>query len=200
MAFTFFFRDTHTLEQVCKYFIPEITGARRVKIWDAGCAMGPEPYTFAIILAEQMSYFGFKNVQIDTSDLDETDLFGKIVTAGIYPLMDLKRIPEEIFKKYFIKYDDNDNYQVIDTIRNKMTFRKHDLLTLQPFGSNYNLIICKNVLLHFQPDQRVEVIKMFHSVLETGGMFTTEQTQQMPEECKHLFKQIAADANVYQKI
>ncbi len=100
MAFTFFFRDTHTLEQVCKYFIPYVTGFRKIKIWDAGCAMGPEPYTFAILLAERMSYFGFKNVQFDVSDIDETDTFGKIIIDGVYPYNDLKRIPEDIFKKY----------------------------------------------------------------------------------------------------
>jgi chemotaxis protein methyltransferase CheR len=200
MAFTFFFRDTHTLEQVCKYFVPYISGMRKINIWDAGCAMGPEPYTFAIILAERMSYFGFKNVHMDVSDIDETDSFGKIVTDGVYSHEDLKRIPEDIFQKYFVRYDDNNNYQVVDTIRTKLNFRKHDLLTLKPFGEAYNLIICKNVLLHFQPEQRIEVIKMFHSVLEPGGMFTTEQTQPLPDECKGLFKQIAADANVYQKI
>ena len=200
MAFTFFFRDTHTLEQVCKYFVPYISGFRKVKIWDAGCAMGPEPYTFAIILAEKMSYFGFKNVQFDVSDIDETDTFGKIITEGVYPYSELKRIPEDIFKKYFVLKDENENYNVIDTIKNKLTFQKHDLLTLKPFGNNYHLIICKNVLLHFQPKERIEVIKMFHSVLEPGGMFTTEQTQQLPDECKHLFTQIAADANVYQRI
>jgi chemotaxis protein methyltransferase CheR len=200
MAFTFFFRDTHTLEQVCKYFIPYISGFRKIKIWDAGCAMGQEPYTFAIILAERMSYFGFKNVQLDVSDLDETDCFGKIVNEGVYHYNELKRIPEDIFQKYFSIYDDNENYKISETIKSKLSFTKHDLLTLQPFSNNYHLIICKNVLLHFQPDERVKVIKMFHSVLEPGGMFTTEQTQQLPEECKHLFTQIAADANVYQKI
>ena len=101
MAFTFFFRDSHTLEQVVKYFLPSISGLRKVKIWDAGCANGPEPYTFAIILAESMGYFAFKNVQLDASDIDETDTFGNIIREGIYPEADLKRIPPDIFKKYF---------------------------------------------------------------------------------------------------
>lgn len=200
MAFTFFFRDTHTLEQVCKYFLPYVTGFRKVKIWDAGCAMGPEPYTFAILLAERMSYFGFKNVQMDVSDIDETDTFGNIIMNGVYHYNELKRIPEDIFQKYFTKHDDNENFIISDTIKNKLQFFKHNLLSFKPFGDNYHLIICKNVLLHFQPEERVKVIKMFHSVLEPGGMFTTEQTQQLPDECKHLFTQIAADANVYQKI
>lgn len=200
MAFTFFFRDSHTLEQVVKYLLPNISGLRKVRVWDAGCAMGPEPYTFAIILAEKMGYFAFKNVQIDASDIDETNTFDKIVTDGTYPYSDLSRIPEDIFKKYFVKWAEPDIYKIDDNIKNRVTFRKHDLLTEKPFGSEYNLIICKNVLLHFQPNERIEVIKMYHSVLADKGLFVTEQTQQMPEELNTYFEKIATDANVYQKI
>ncbi len=163
--------------------------------------MGPEPYTFLIILAERMGYFTFKNVYMDATDIDETGHFGEIVTAGVYPEADLKRIPEDIFKKYFSEYSEKPGYCIIDqNVRNRIKFTTHDLLSLKPVGENYNLIICKNVLLHFQYEERIKVIEMYHSVLEKGGMFTTEQTQQMPKECSHLFKKLASDANVYQKI
>ena len=61
------------------------------------------------------------------------------------------------------------------------------------------MVICKNVLLHFQYEQRVEVIKMFHQVLQDGGLFFTEQTQPLPEENYVHFEKIATDANVYRK-
>ncbi|HPB55993.1 MAG TPA: CheR family methyltransferase, partial [Candidatus Aminicenantes bacterium] len=68
MAFTFFFRDNHTLEQLVKHLLPTVQGRSNIKIWDAGCAMGPEPYTLAILFAEKMGKFAFKNVRIDASD------------------------------------------------------------------------------------------------------------------------------------
>ena len=40
MAFTFFFRDNHTLEQLVKHLLPTVQGRSNIKIWDAGCAMG----------------------------------------------------------------------------------------------------------------------------------------------------------------
>ncbi len=200
MAFTFFFRDSHSIEQALKYFLPIINGYRRIKIWDAGCAMGPEPYTFAILLAEKMGYFAFKNVEIDASDIDETDTFGKIISAGVYPESELSRIPKEIFEKYFSKNEREGYYRISDNILNRVKFIKSDLLKLKPIGDNYNLIICKNVLLHFQPNERIDVIKMFHSALAPNGLLLTEQTQQVPEEIAHLFNKIAADANVYQKV
>lgn len=199
MAFTFFFRDSHSIEQALKYFLPIVNGYRKIRIWDAGSAMGPEPYTFAIMLAERMGYFAFKNVEIDASDIDETDTFGKIITDGIYPESELTRIPKDIFNKYFTKSERDGYFRINDNILSRVRFQKHDLLELKPFSDNYNMVICKNVLLHFQPRERIEVIKMFHSVLAPQGLFLTEQTQQVPEEISHLFKKIAADANVYQK-
>jgi chemotaxis protein methyltransferase CheR len=81
-----------------------------------------------------------------------------------------------------------------------MKFIKHDLLSLVPFDKNFHVIICKNVLLHFQANQRIEVIKMFHKCLEPDGFLVTEQTQQMPEECLKLFEKAVPDANIYRKI
>ena len=52
MAFTYFFRDSHTLELTVKHMAPEVMGRSRIRIWDAGCAMGPEPYTLAMFLRE----------------------------------------------------------------------------------------------------------------------------------------------------
>lgn len=200
MAFTFFFRDSHTLEQVIKYFMPTVDGLGSIRIWDAGCAMGPEPYTFAIMLAEKMGYFAFKKVRIDASDIDENDTFGKIIQDGIYHIEDLKRIPEDIFKKYFHPVADRPDYYIIDdNIRSRVNFHKHNLLSLKPFANDYHLVFCKNVLLHFQPSERIEVIKMFHSSLVSHGLFATEQTQQLPEANQTHFELLATDANVYKK-
>ena len=54
MAFTYFFRDVQTLELVRDHVLPFLKTRRYINIWDAGCAMGPEPYTLAIILRESM--------------------------------------------------------------------------------------------------------------------------------------------------
>jgi chemotaxis protein methyltransferase CheR len=200
MAFTFFFRDCHTLDVAVNLLLPKLDGLREIKIWDVGCAMGPEPYTFAILLAEKMGYFAFKKVRIHATDIDETNTFGKIVNDGIYPENELARIPADIFTKYFTETDEPGKYQIIDIIKNRVIFQKHDLLTLKPIDSGYNLVICKNVLLHLLPDERVKVINMYHDSMADGGLFLTEQTQPMPEANKLKFSQVASDANIYEKL
>ena len=54
MAFTYFFRDFQTLDMIREYVLPVIGSRRYINIWSAGCAMGQEPYTIAIILRENM--------------------------------------------------------------------------------------------------------------------------------------------------
>ena len=85
MAFTFFFRDMHVLELVVKHVTPTLSGRSRPRIWDAGCAMGPEPYSLAIMFAESMGRFGFNNLRVEASDLDDCDQFGAIIREGTYP-------------------------------------------------------------------------------------------------------------------
>ncbi|MGA7720290.1 MAG: CheR family methyltransferase [Ignavibacteriaceae bacterium] len=201
MAFTFFFRDMHTIDHMAKILIPEVSGRSRIRIWDAGCAMGPEPYTLAMILAEAMGQFSFKNLYITATDIDEQDAFGKIIIDGVYSDEETKRIPPEIFAKYFeVQPSDPPTFKVISAIRERIQFQKHNLLTLQPVGSGFSLILCKNVLLHFQPAERIEVLKMFHSSLATGGLFATENTQKIPGEINHMFNQVIPDVQLFRKV
>ncbi|MBT0662673.1 chemotaxis protein CheR [Geobacter pelophilus] len=201
MAFTFFFRDIHTIEHIVRHVVPFASGRSVVKVWDAGCAMGPEPYTLAIVFAENMGKFAYKNLKIDATDIDGSNLFGPIIAEGVYPFEEIQRIPADLLEKYFKPADNKPGHFKIDeAVRTRLTFQKHDLLTLKPIGDNFSLIMCKNVLLHFSQEQRIEVIKMFHSALVPGGFFASEQTQKMPKEVAHLFEQVTPDAQLYRKL
>ena len=200
MAFTYFFRDLHTLEIVVRHVVPEVLGRSCIRIWDAGCAMGQEPYSLAMVLAERMGKFSFGNLHIHATDIDESNLFEKIISAGEYPADQVKRMPQEVFTKYFRPAQTPSYFQLVDPIKTRVLFQRHDLLSLKPVGENFSLVLCKNVLLHFPPPARVAVIKMFHQTLASGGFFATEQTQKLPGEVSHLFQQVAADAQLFRKV
>ncbi len=198
MAFTFFFRDLTPLEQAVRFLIAEASGRSRVRIWDAGCAMGPEPFTLAILLAESMGQFAFRNVQIHATDYDEPLL--KTLGEAVFPWVELERIPADIFRKYFEPADRDGFFRVVEKIRSVVTTQHHNLLSLKPVRDDFSLIVCKNVLLHFQYPERVEVFKMFHRALEPGGFLVNEHTQKLPPEVGHLFRQVISDGQLYCKI
>ena len=200
MAFTFFMRDQPTLEHAANHMIPYASGRSKIKIWDAGCALGQETYTLAMIFAEKMNPFGFKNLRIDASDYDSANNFGDVVTAATYPYEELQRTPAELFNKYFEPAERPGYHRVIEPLRSRVNFQYHDLLTLKPIGCDYCLVVCKNVMLHFQYPERVEVFKMFHEALAPGGYLANENTQKLPQEVAHLFTQVVPDAQLYKKV
>ena len=200
MAFTYFFRDLQTLNTAVRYLAPFSAGSSKVRIWDAGCAMGQEPYSLAILLAEAMGHFAFRNLKIYATDIDGSNLFREIIESGTYPAEELERIPPELFAKYFAPAQKAGHFQIVDQVRSRMEFQRKDLLQLEPPASEISLVLCKNVLLHFQAQERVEVIRMFHKALVPGGFFATEQTQKMPPEMELFFEQVAPDCQMFRKI
>lgn len=200
MAFTFFFRDLPVLEYAVEHTLKLALGRLRIKVWDAGCALGQEPYTLAILFAEKMGEMGFNTLYLDATDYDSENNFGDIVTAAEYKSDELQRIPPDIFSKYFKPIPEKPGYhRIIDRIRSRVFFRYNNLLDLQPVGSDYSLIVCKNVLLHFSYAQRIEVLKMYHRSLAPGGFLATENTQKIPHEINHLFEQVTPDAQLFKK-
>lgn len=200
MAFTYFFRDKQTLDMVNKYTIPELKNKQYIKIWDAGCAMGPEPYSLAIILRENVGSSTFKKVTIYATDIDNCDLFGDIIKKGIYPEDQIKRIPEDIKDKYFFSNGEPGHFIISEEIRKSIEYKKHDLLSLQPVGKNFGLVVCKNVLLHFSPNERIDVIKMYYDVLDDGGFLVMEHTQKLPEQFNNMFQQVITSAQLFRKV
>jgi chemotaxis protein methyltransferase CheR len=200
MAFTYFFRDKQTLDFIVEHLVPLVTGRSRIKIWDAGCASGEEPYTFAILLAEKMGKYIFKNVEIHATDIDISNQFGEIINNGIYPYSQLQRIPEYLFLKYFNKIDGKeDSYRISDDLTSKIRYKRESLLSYTPTSTGFSLVICKNVLLHQTYEQRVKILEMFYNSLAEDGLLAMEQTQKLPDELADKFKPLVSNAQLYIK-
>lgn len=172
-----------------------------INIWSAGCANGSEPYTLAIILKEALDDTRFSKINIYATDIDPNNRFKSIIDIGSYPAESLAKIPSGMFKRNF-KYDPKrkENYIISDSIKNQVKYIHHDLLTLKSVSEKqFDIILCKNVLLHFSEEQRINVINMFYNSLTKGGFFITEQTQKIPDQLSDKFEQIVSNARIYRK-
>jgi chemotaxis protein methyltransferase CheR len=199
MAFTYFFRDSQTLMLAVSHLMDISEGMKNIRIWDAGCATGQEAYTLAIMLAESMNTFAFRKVHIDATDIDETGQFEPIIIQGIYPNEQVLRLPEDIKQRFFKEGRTQGFFQIDNRVKNRITFINHDLLSLKSIGKGYCLIVCKNVLLHFHPEERESVIRMFYESLIPNGFLVMEHTQQLPISLNPLFKKTIEYGQLYQK-
>jgi chemotaxis protein methyltransferase CheR len=198
MAVTYFFRDCHTLELLIQRALPNLCGQAAIHIWDAGCANGAEPYTLAMLLREEMTDRVFEKVRICASDVDPD--CGPQIAAGIYAKHEIERIPQSLRQRYFQAIGAPGYVQVVDDVRDKVSFMLHDLLSLEPPRTDFSLIVCKNVLNEFDEEQRRQVFQMFHRAMHSGGFLATEHTLRMPEDAEPLFEPISRYAQVYRRL
>ena len=199
MAFTFSIRSNETLELLTQYALPDLKQRQFIRIWDAGCATGPEPYSIAMMLRENMGQSLFRNVLIYATDIEEGNSCA-YVPRGVFPEAELGRIPRELFTKYFKPNGKPGYFQVNEELGRAVHFQKHDLLSLQPVLEDLGLVVCNNVLPHLAPGHRVQVIRMFHRALAKDGLLILEQTNKLPNGTELLFRRLTNVAQMYRKI
>jgi chemotaxis protein methyltransferase CheR len=198
MAVTYFYRDLQTLELLVQRALPILCDQTSIQIWDAGCANGAEPYTLAMLLREQMTSQVFSRVRICATDVDPR--FASQVAAGVYAEREIERIPYPVRSRCFQVTGAPGYVQVVDDLRDKVSFYWHDLLRLEPPRSDFSLIVCKNVLVNFDETQRQQMFQMFHRAMLPGGFLATEHTQKMPQGTESLFEPISRHAQVYRRL
>jgi chemotaxis protein methyltransferase CheR len=201
VAFTFFFRDQRVLDSIVQHVVPSVIGRSAIRVWDAGCASGEEAYSVAMLLFENLCPFACDDLRIDATDIEENSQFANTIATGMYASGLLKGSPhQELLFKYSHPAARSGYVEFDAALRNCIFYRRHDLLSLQPIGDNFSLVVCKNVLLHLPHEQRVEVIKMFYEALSPGGFLALDELQELPIEVAALFVRVPADGKLCQKV
>jgi chemotaxis protein methyltransferase CheR len=192
LAYTSFFRDADALKAISELAIPELAHLREIRVWDAGCATGEEPYTLAILFASRLGAFMFRNLDILATDHEESSFpqFARRISAGLYSRTDIFWVPEGLRALYFVPTEDPELFQATQEIRDRVRFLKHDLLSLRPPAAGLNLIVCKNVLMHFTAEEQEGVLAMFHESLAPASFLALDGSQGLPVSARALFERI----------
>lgn len=185
-----FYRNQKRWEILETKLLPDLMrGKKSLKVWSAACSTGEEPYTIAMVLSR---YFPLKDIHILATDIDENVM--QRAKAGVYPERSLKEVPYDIRAKYFKQI--GNLYEVTDDIKKTVTFKKHNLLS-DPYESNFDLIICRNVLIYFTEPAKNEVYKHFSESLNKDGLLFVGSTEQIFNSHNYQFD--IADTFFYKK-
>lgn len=133
-----------------------------LKIWSAACSIGCEPYTLGIILDKLSPR---SNHNIIATDIDNTIL--SKAKIGEYTKNEMKSVNNADLNKYFKIVDDK--YYIDEKIKKMVTFKKHDLI-LDSYENNFDLIVCRNVVIYFNNDIKQEIYEKFSRSLKKGGL------------------------------
>lgn len=158
-----FFRDDKVFNCLEEEILPELLQKypRELKIWSAGCSVGAEPFSVAILLHDQNA---LARAQIFATDLDEKVL--ATARKGSFNWRYLQKMPGHFRRGYFEKV--GEEYLIKEVIKKAVTFRKHNLLTDKPI-SGCHMIFCRNVFIYFKDATQRTLLKSFSDSLRPGG-------------------------------
>jgi chemotaxis protein methyltransferase CheR len=177
------FRDPDIWTQIKNNLLPSLKDQSTLRIWHPGCSTGQEVYSMMMVLDE----LGL----LEKSEIYASDLHTEILDTarkGIYRyrfnqvyLENFDRVmlngegsysmnQKKQWKKYFHIDETRDTILMKEYLRQKPVYKKQDLVK-DPnlFLVNFDLIVCRNVIIYFNTDLQNRVFELFHQCLKQGG-------------------------------
>ena len=171
---TLWFRDTHPFRILRDVLIPELCqklGSSPIKIWSAACSTGQEPYSIAIKAEEYRSQNPgklFGGVRIVATDISNSVL--AIAKKGEYEMLSLGRgMSEERLEKCF-QANAGKSWTIKPQFKSVVDFRILNLMeNFGKLGSKFDIVFCRNVLIYFSAELKMDILTRIHQVLNPGG-------------------------------
>jgi chemotaxis protein methyltransferase CheR len=198
---TAMFRDPTFYRVFRQQVIPHLRTYPFIRIWHAGCATGEEVYSMAILLEEEGLY---ERSRIYATDINEVVL--QKAKSGIFPLERMQEYTENYiaaggkrsFSDYYVaKYD---GALFSPSLTKNVVFSQHNLVTDRSF-SEFNVILCRNVLIYFDKTLQARVLTLFYDSLATFGILALGSKESLRfspyEEC---YEQINGPEKIYRKV
>ena len=164
--FTSFFRE-HAHFDFAKKLLPQLVREKgRVRMWSAACSSGEEPYSIAMLCAEEV---GPGRVQVVATDISNRVLAK--ARDGVYATDRLTGIPPDLLPKYFLRGHGVSSglYRIKPLLTKDLTFRHLNLMDPYTHEAPFDFIWCRNVMIYFDKPTQERVVKKLSEWLENGG-------------------------------
>ena len=196
--YTMFFRDTDVYTYLEKVLLPKIFQlSNPTRIWSAGCASGEEPYSLSFLVHKVLgSGLASHPVSIYASDVDRDAL--ATAAKGVYHVKQLNKLDSLSVSKFFVKEADEQFVRVKDCFKQIVHFDRFDLMG-SPVRLNFDLILCRNVMIYFTKEGQQHIHMNFFRALKGGGYFITGKSELLSGEPAQKFLALDYRVRVYQK-
>lgn len=168
-----FYRNVDQWKVMENEIVPELIKkfGKNLKIWSAACSTGDEPYSLVMALSRHIP---LNMIRITATDIDK-QVIAK-AKVGLYSEKSIASVPDDLKKKYFTKV--GLSYQISDEIKSRVDFKEHNLLE-NNYPKDYDMIVCRNVLIYFTEEAKDEVFRKFYQSLKPGGILFIGSTEQI---------------------
>ena len=196
---TAMFRDPGFYRAFREDVVPLLRTYPFIRVWHAGCSTGEEVYSMAILLEEEGL---LARSRLYATDINEVVL--QQARAGIFPLERMQEYTENYikaggkrsFSEYYVaKYD---GALFSPALTEHVVFSQHNLVTDRSF-SEFNVILCRNVLIYFDKSLQARVQGLFYdSLVHFGILGLGSKESPKFSQYEDCYEQIAAE-KIYRK-
>ncbi len=194
------FRDPGFYRYVREEIMPNLGTYPFIRIWVAGCSTGEEAYSMAILLKE----FNL----LRKSLIYATDINSFVLEKGakaMFPMNKMKQYSEnyiesggrEDFSNYYTA-----NYSLAkfnEALRDKIVFSTHNLVSDTSFNE-FQLILCRNVLIYFDRELQSKVFTLFDESLDTFGYLALGTKETLSEKSLNKKYKKTGNEKIWRKI
>jgi chemotaxis protein methyltransferase CheR len=182
---TLFFRDNSPFDLVRYKIMPELIDKRMassggrpmpIRIWSAACSTGQEVYSLAIVLKELLPNLKKYNIKLLGTDISD-EAIAK-ASYGHYNKFEIDRgLDKEKMQRYFTQ--NQNSWKIRDDIRAMVLFQKINLMNSLAGVGKFDIILCRNVAIYFNTEDRKKLFEKIAGVLEPDGYLIIGSTESL---------------------
>ena len=141
--------------------------SKRIKLLSTACSTGEEVFSFAMVLESYKKINVRFEYEIAAFDIDPVSV--EIAKKSLYALKDLPKIPAN-YQPFLKKMSTEDSFSFEPSVKLRCKFYTDNLVKLQNTLGQYDVVVCRNVLIYFTPDKVKLIIQTLLDKLMVGGV------------------------------
>lgn len=163
---TYFFRDRTPFDLLQRHALPELAQRRqkskRLRIWSAGCATGQEVYSLAMLFADEPEKWTGWTIDILGTDVSTACI--DRARTGVFSQFEIQR---GLGINQMIKWFEEcpDGWRAVEALRKPVRLQVHNLLEPAPHPGNFDVVLCRNVLLYLSPEKKTLAFERIASAM-----------------------------------
>lgn len=167
---TYFFRDRAPFDMLQRHALLELAQRRdkskRLRIWSAGCSTGQEVYSLSMLFAEEAEKWRGWTIDILGTDVSNSCI--DRARAGAYSQFEVQR---GLGINQMIKWFEEgaEGWRAVEPLRKAVRFQVHNLLEPAPHPGDFDIVLCRNVLLYLSPEKKTLAFERIAGAMAQDG-------------------------------
>lgn len=198
---TSMFRDPSFYKAFRTEVVPLLRTYPFIRVWHAGCSTGEEVYSMAILFMEEGIY---DRVRMYATDINDTVL--QQARDGIFPLEKMQEYTQNYlraggmrsFSEYYTAAYDGALFS--PALRERVVFAQHNLVDDRSFAE-FNVILCRNVMIYFDRELQNRVHNLFYESLPTYGILALGSKESLRFSAyEDKYEELNSREKIYRKV